>query len=214
MQDNERDNESGMNKPERIVVATTNAGKVREFASMLAALPIRINALAEFPYVEPPDETGTTFEENARIKAADYARQLGEWVIADDSGLEIAALGGAPGVHSARFAGIEMDYDQKMQAVLAGLKDVAKDKRGARFVSVIALADPAGDIAFSAEGICPGRIASQPSGINGFGYDPIFIPDGFDHTFGELTDAEKHSISHRGRAANEFIRQMLDFIGL
>lgn len=214
MQDNERDNESGMNKPERIIVATTNAGKVREFSSLLAPLPIKINALAEFPYVEPPDETGTTFEENARIKAADYARQLGEWVIADDSGLEIAALGGEPGVHSARFAGIEMGYDQKMQAVLAGLKDVAKDKRGARFVSVIALADPMGNIAFLAEGICPGRIASQPSGNNGFGYDPIFIPDGFDQTFGELTDAEKHSISHRGRAVNEFIRQMLDFIGL
>lgn len=203
-----------METPDRIVIATTNRGKVREFAGLLKSLPIEIVDLSGFPAVAPPAETGSNFEENARIKAAEYALNLGEWVIADDSGLEIDALDGAPGVHSARFAGVGTSYADKMKTVLAELADVDGSNRGARFTSVITLADPAGNIAFSVEGICTGRIARKPRGTNGFGYDPIFIPDGFDLTFGELSDAHKQAISHRGRASSEFIRQMLDFIGL
>lgn len=203
-----------MEMPTRIVIATSNPGKVRELAGLLNPLPIEIVDLSGFPVVAPPEETGTTFEENARIKAAEYARHLGEWVIADDSGLEIDALNGEPGVHSARFAGVGTSYAEKMKTVLAELANVDKSNRGSRFVSVIALADPTGKIAFSVEGICSGQIAPEPRGTNGFGYDPIFIPDGFDMTFGELNDSQKQAVSHRGRASNEFIRQMLDFIGL
>jgi XTP/dITP diphosphohydrolase len=201
-------------KPERLLIASGNAGKVREFGRLLAELPVELLDLTRFQFAMEPDESGSTFAENAILKAKGYAAQTGEWVIADDSGLEIDALDGAPGVFSARLGGVETGYSDKMQIVLNRLQGVDDKRRGARFVSVIALARPSGKVEFTVEGECRGRIANLPRGGKGFGYDPIFIPDGFDRTFGELNDAQKRLISHRGRASAEFIRKMLDFIGV
>ena len=201
-------------RPQRLILATGNSGKLREFKDLLAPLESPLHSLGEFGSISEPDETGTTFAENAAIKASSYALQTGEWVIADDSGLEIDHLLGAPGVHSARFGGAASGYDEKMGLILKQLNNVGVTNRGARFVSVIVLAKPTGEIAIMADGTCSGVIATEPRGMGGFGYDPIFIPDGFDRTFGEMFDDEKRLLSHRGKASKAFIRQMLDFTGL
>jgi XTP/dITP diphosphohydrolase len=200
--------------PRRVLIATGNKGKIREFDFLLRPLQIALAALSEFPHIDEPEETGTTFSANAELKASYYAMQTGEWSIADDSGLEIEILDKRPGVLSARYGGVETSYKEKMQLVLSELGDATKDQRGAQFVSVIALADPSGTIRFTAEGVCRGSIADAPRGSNGFGYDPIFIPDGFDRTFGEMSDDEKRSLSHRGKASLQFIRKMSDFTGV
>jgi XTP/dITP diphosphohydrolase len=200
--------------PQRLIIATGNSGKLREFKDLLVPLEIPLHSLGEFDSISEPDETGATFAENAAIKARSYALQTGEWVIADDSGLEIDHLLGAPGVHSARYGGRASGYDEKMRLVLQQLSDVGISDRGARFVSVIALAKPTGEVAIMVDGICSGAIGKEPRGSGGFGYDPIFIPDGFDRTFGEMSDDEKRFLSHRGKASRAFIRQMLDFTGL
>ena len=201
-------------KPRRLLIATTNPGKLREFNDLLAPLRLPLLSLTDAADISEPEETGSTFLENAKIKASSYARQTGEWVIADDSGLEIDHLGGAPGVHSARFAGASSSYEEKMRSVLQQLDGIDPKNRGARFVSVIALADPGGKIAFTVEGACEGSISFEPRGSNGFGYDPIFIPCDFDRSFGEMSDEEKRALSHRGKASQALIRQMLDFMGL
>jgi len=201
-------------RPRQLVIATGNAGKLREFNHLLEPLGIPLISLHQFSATSEPDETGTTFAENAAIKASSYALHTGEWVIADDSGLEIDHLGGAPGVHSARFAGASSSYEEKTRSILQKLNGVNPQNRGARFVSVIVLAEPGGKIAFNVEGSCEGSIGFEPRGGHGFGYDPIFIPTGFDRTFGEMSDDEKSLLSHRGKAAKAFIRQMLDFTGL
>jgi XTP/dITP diphosphohydrolase len=160
------------------------------------------------------EETGSTFQENAVLKARAFAAQTGELCLADDSGLEIEALGHAPGVYSARFAGADTGYDIKISKLLTLLEQTGDVARRARFACVMALADPGGEVLHTAEGICAGRIAPEPRGTNGFGYDPIFIPDGFDRTFGELDAGTKREMSHRGRAARLILRYLLDFIGL
>jgi XTP/dITP diphosphohydrolase len=200
--------------PPRLLIASGNKGKIREFEFLLGPLQAVLATLSEFPHILEPEETGATFTANAQLKASYYARQTGEWSIADDSGLEIDLLNGMPGVLSARYAGINTSYADKMQLVLNELGAASKDDRGAQFVSVIALADPSGSICITAEGICRGSIADQPRGSNGFGYDPIFKPEGFDRTFGEMLDEEKRSLSHRGKASIEFIRKMSDFTGV
>jgi XTP/dITP diphosphohydrolase len=196
----------------RLIIATTNRGKLREYEEMLGGLDLELEGLGAFDGLNEPVEDGDSFSANAEIKAREYALQTGGWVLADDSGLEVSAMGGAPGVNSARFGGPEADYAQKMRLVLDSLANAAD--RSARFVCVIAVARPDGSIAATSEGEVRGVIADAPRGSNGFGYDPIFIPEGYTRTFGELTDAEKHSLSHRGRAADEIIRKMLDFIGV
>jgi XTP/dITP diphosphohydrolase len=133
-------------------------------------------------------------------------------VLADDSGLEITALGGSPGVHSARFGGEGSSYEEKIRMIL-DLLDGEED-RTARFACLIAVARPDGTIVATASGECRGEIARAPNGSNGFGYDPVFIPDGFDRTFGEMSDDEKRTLSHRARASEQIIRKMLDFIGV
>ena len=203
-----------VDSPQRILIATRNSGKIREFATLLLPLNISLATLEEFPHVIEPAETASSFEENARLKASYYARQTGEWSVADDSGLEIDALDRRPGVLSARFGGADTSYADKMKQVLDELKIAQKDDRGARFVCAIALADPSGGIRLTAEGICPGSIADRPRGHNGFGYDPIFVPYGFVVTFGEMSDEEKRSLSHRGKASIQFIRKMSDFTGV
>ena len=200
--------------PERLLLASGNKGKLREFETLFRPLGIVLITLDELLSIPEPDETGATFAENAMLKASYFATRTGLWSIADDSGLEIDALGGRPGVLSARFGGINTSYEDKMELVLRELAGVIEDQRGAQFVSVIALADPSGEVRFTAEGICRGTIGERPHGTNGFGYDPIFIPAGFDRTFGEMSDAEKRLLSHRGKASIEFIRKMSDFTGV
>ena len=196
----------------RLLIATTNKGKLREYEELLGGLDVQLEGLSAFSGAAEPVEDGDSFETNAVIKAREYARQTGEWVLADDSGLEVFALGGAPGVNSARYGGADSDYDHKMRLMLGSIS--ADIDRSARFVCVIAVARPDGSIAATAEGECRGTIADAPRGSNGFGYDPLFIPEGHMRTFGEMTDAEKRSLSHRARAGDEIIRKMLDFIGV
>jgi len=182
-----------------LFIATTNTGKLREYQRLLADLPVTLRSLADVPHSLPDvDETGATFEANALLKAHAYSAQLGQAVLADDSGLMVDALDGAPGVHSARYAPTAEARNAKL---LAALKDVPFERRTARFVCVAAVVIPCSDGALTAtaEGRLEGRIAFEARGTNGFGYDPIFLlPDG--RTVAELAPAEKDAISHRGRA--------------
>ena len=194
------------------MIATGNDGKLAEYRRMLSGLSIELGSLYGFAGLHEPAEDGDTFEANAVIKARSYASQTGEWVLADDSGLEVAALDGAPGVHSARFGGADADHDKKIELILRMLD--GKPDRSARFVCSIVVARPDGSIAAAADGECRGEIAFVPRGSNGFGYDPVFVPLGHRRTFAEMAEEEKRALSHRGRAAEEIIRKMLDFIGV
>lgn len=196
-----------------LVLATGNAGKISELRDLFRDLPFELKTLRDFDRIVDVDETGSTFRENAELKARGFAVQTGHLSLADDSGLEVEALGNAPGVHSARFAG-DAGYDVKISRLLSMLNETGDAVRRARFVCVMALADTDGRIVYSAEGVCTGSIARSPRGQNGFGYDPIFSPDGFGGTFGELGNEIKRSVSHRARAAELIIRYLLDFIAV
>lgn len=194
-----------------LLVATRNEGKAREFAALLGAAPLRVRSLADFPHAPEVEETGATFAENAALKARAYASATGLWTLADDSGLEVDALGGAPGVFSARYGGLATDAGRTARLLeeLARTNDRA---RRARFVCVIALALPPSDRLHLFEGTCEGRIARAPRGTHGFGYDPVFCPDGYRQTFGELPDETKANLSHRARALQKalaFLHQLL-----
>jgi XTP/dITP diphosphohydrolase len=202
-------NEQLTTNDEQLLVATGNAGKVRELEEFLADLPLILRGLKEFPNVREVEETGVTFTENAILKAKGYAVQTGLRTLADDSGLEVAALGGAPGVFSARYAGENSSDEEKIAKLLDELGENVE--RRARFVCVMAIADQTGDIKFISEGICDGRIALNLIGTKGFGYDPVFIPDGFDETFGELSGVVKQKISHRARAMKKIIQYLRGF---
>ena len=198
-------------KPTELLVATGNAGKRREIRALLGDLPIRLLSLADFPKIEEVAETGSTFSENAALKAFGYARQAGILSLADDSGLVVDALGGAPGVHSARYLGDQASYAERMNALLTALKTANDDARTARFVCALAIASDKLEMLYTTEGTCEGRIAGAPRGSGGFGYDPVFIPEGFTQTFGELPAVIKNGISHRGRAlakAHQFLASL------
>ncbi len=197
-----------------ILIATGNPGKIAEIRDLFSTADLTFKGLADVPEVLEVDETGSTFTENAELKASGYARQTGLRSLADDSGLEIAALGGRPGVLSARYGGGDLTFPERMKMVLDEMAGSTDPNRVGRFVCVMSLADEHGRILHSARGECGGRIALEPRGSGGFGYDPIFIPDGFDSTFGELPDEVKSQISHRAKAANEIMRYLLDFIGV
>jgi XTP/dITP diphosphohydrolase len=181
----------------RILIATTNPGKMREIAGILAGVPIEVVSLDRFPHVSEPEETGTTFTENARLKALYYHRATGLPSAADDSGLEIDALDGAPGVHSARWEGD--DYGVKFRKIYELLDAKHARRSRARFVCRVALAD-AGRIAFESEGVIEGTIADEPRGDKGFGYDPIFFYPPLGRTTAELDRDVKATVSHRGKA--------------
>ena len=198
-------------RPGRLVLATGNAGKVRELKTLLSRLPLELKSLRDFDGIKEVDETGCSYRENAELKAVSFALQTGEMSLADDSGLEIEALGNIPGVKSARFAGADTGYDIKIPKLLSMLAETGDSERRARFVCSAVLADADGTILHSVEGICEGSIAQSARGTGGFGYDPIFIPDGHDLTFGELPDLTKQRISHRARAAALILRYLLDF---
>lgn len=194
--------------PQRLVIGSRNTKKVKEMRTLIRpAWDIRpvlpdweIVGLDLFPQAPEPEETGATFEENARIKASEFAKALGEWVLADDSGLAVDALGGAPGVLSARFAGKHGDDDANNAKLMESLRHVPPDRRGAAFVCRLAVADPTGTIRLEAAGSCRGRIVDDIRGSGGFGYDPLFLIPEYHKTFGELTAIVKHQLSHRCRA--------------
>jgi XTP/dITP diphosphohydrolase len=187
-----------------LLVATTNPGKAREFREMLGGEGrLRWDDLSAHGDIPAPRETGRTFRDNACLKAAYYAQRVGTWTVADDSGLEVDALGGSPGVFSARWAELHQagsgDADNNA-LLLRQLGDVSDDRRTARFVCVLALADPCGRILLTARDTLEGRIIHAPRGDNGFGYDPLFLIDETGRTTAELPSREKHRISHRGKA--------------
>jgi len=182
------------------LVATRNTGKLLELQPYLAPLQLHLRSLSEFPEVADVSETGATFTENAILKARGYAEQIGLWTLADDSGLEVDALNGAPGVYSARYGGEGLTDADRTQLLLVTLAQTSDAGRRARFVCVIAIADSQGEIINLSTGKCEGRIAHTPRGTNGFGYDPVFIPDGYEQTFGELSAEIKEKISHRALA--------------
>jgi XTP/dITP diphosphohydrolase len=188
--------------PTPLVIASGNAGKIREFAALLADLPLEIRAQPEGMEVE---ETGTTFAANARLKAEAVARATGCWALADDSGLAVDALGGAPGVFSARYAPTDPERIARLLAELAvanqeRLAQGLAPDRSARFSAALAVADPSGAIRLAVEGHCPGVILEVPRGAGGFGYDPVFLVPEAGLSFAEMDKATKGRIGHRGRA--------------
>jgi len=188
-------------------VATTNRGKVREIQEILAGGPLELVTLADWPDLGPPEETGRTFEQNARAKAVYYADATGQLTVAEDSGLEIDALGGQPGIESARWGGAEATYPQKFALIYAALRARGVLDSRARFVCALALAQN-GKILFETRGTVEGWIAAEPKGEGGFGYDPIFFYPPLGRTLAEV-DHEKSAISHRGaafRKLREFLR--------
>ena len=182
-----------------LLIATANPGKAREFQEMLGT-GWSVRTLRDLPGVPDIVEDGATFEDNARIKA--LALPFDGLVLADDSGLEVDALGGAPGVRSARYAGEPKDDRRNLEKLLEVMESVPDERRGAQFRCVLVLAR-AGRVLHVTEGICRGRIARVATGEGGFGYDPVFIPDGHTESFGVLSPAVKHSLSHRGVALGQ-----------
>ena len=198
----------------KILIATQNQGKIKEYRRLFADADIELVGLAEVGLGELNiEETGATFEENATLKAKTYAKQAQLWALADDSGLMVDALGGAPGVHSARYGGIGLDHAGKRAKMLAEIATVPDEKRGAKFVCVIAIAKPDEDDIVLVRGECPGTITRQEYDEgNGFGYDPIFRPKGYDKTFGQMPAEMKNGLSHRAIAAQKalpILQQML-----
>ncbi len=192
-----------------LVLATHNAHKVEEIRALLDGLPIDVLGMDSFPQVPEPEETGETFAENARIKATAIALATGHYALADDSGICIDALGGRPGVYSARWAGAGSGAKEWIAKTLLELHGVPNEKRTARYVCVCALAAPDGTVLHETEGTFEGSIAHAPRGSSGFGYDPIFLlKDGTNRTGAELTPTEKNALSHRGKA----VRAMHPFL--
>lgn len=186
-------------KKQPIVLASTNPGKAAEFAVLLQDLPWEVRTLKDYPEIGEIVEDGQTFTENALIKARTVVKACGQMALADDSGLMVDALDGAPGIYSARFAGEAKDDGQNTAKLLALLKDTPAEKRGAQFCCAMALVLPDGR-QYTVEGYCRGLIAEKPTGDGGFGYDPVFYVPDLDKTFAELSMAEKNAISHRGQA--------------
>ena len=192
----------------KLLVATHNQGKVVEFADMLQDMAIEWLSLDDVGVLRDVEETGSTFRENSVLKARTYATETGLLTLADDSGLEVDALGSAPGVYTARYGGSGLTAVQRYQKLLSELNTVPASKRTARFRCVIVLAAPDGTILGEAEGVCEGLIAQAPAGTGGFGYDPIFYLPSFQQTMAQLPPSQKHQISHRGRAMQQIEPQL------
>lgn len=194
----------------RLVLGTRNQKKRREMVLLLAdRYPIEVLTLDDFPNSVEVDETGTTFQENARLKAVEQAKAIGEWVLGEDSGLSVAALDGAPGVYSARFAGEQGNDEANNNLLLDRLGERPLSERGAWYSSAMALANPSGEIVAESAGECHGRIIRERRGSGGFGYDPLFELPEYGRTFGEMGDAVKSILSHRARAFRKFLPQLL-----
>ena len=198
----------------RLVVATTNPGKLREIRDLLADVPVTLAGLAEMPPVDEPEETGVTFEENARLKALYYDshlspdRHVDGMTVAEDSGLVIDALDGEPGVRSARFLGADASYPERFAEIFRRLAERPNQPRSARFVCAVAVVEK-GRVIYETTGTVEGEVASAPSGSGGFGYDPIFYYPPYEATLADVTQAEKNRVAHRGVA----FRKMADWLG-
>jgi len=186
----------------KLLLATNNAGKVKEYYSLLHGIPFDVVTPKELNIVMDVAETGATYEENARLKACAFAKASGLLTLADDSGIEVDALNGEPGVISARYAGEKATDAERVNFLLDKIKDVPKEKRSGRYYCVIALAQPDGKVEYCT-GECKGVIAFEPCGKNGFGYDPIFCFPKYGKTMAELPIEIKNRVSHRGRAAQK-----------
>ena len=183
-----------------MIAASSNAHKIKEIQSIMSKFGVKVVSRKEAGVPEfEIEEDGETFEENSLKKAEAIMKATGKLTVADDSGLMVDYLGGAPGVYSARFAGEECDDEKNNEKLLKHLEGLPAEDRKAKFVSVITLMFPDGNT-IVARGECPGRIIETPTGENGFGYDPLFVPDGLSKTFAQLSDKEKNSIGHRARA--------------
>lgn len=191
-----------------LVIGTTNASKGRELAELLTPYGFAVRTLHDFPPQGEVVEDGDTFAANARKKASEYARRLHAWVLADDSGLEVSALGGAPGVYSARYAGDHATDAANNAKLLAELAGRPADQRGARYYCHVAVSDPGGQIRAESADICCGRILPAPAGSHGFGYDPLFEVRELHQTFGQLGPRVKAAISHRARAMRAIAPQL------
>jgi non-canonical purine NTP pyrophosphatase (RdgB/HAM1 family) len=201
-----------------VLFATGNRHKVEEVEAILGPLGIVVRSLADVERApEEPEEDGATFEDNARLKARYYARELGMTCVADDSGLEVDALGGAPGVHSARYSGATGTREERDAAnnrkLLEALLEVPPAQRRARFVCVASMADPSGNILAEARGTFEGSIAAEPRGANGFGYDPLLYLADRGCTSAELAPEEKHARSHRGKAFRALAAKLRELLG-
>ena len=194
-----------------LLIATTNAGKFREFSDLLDDLPLRLRSLADLPGAPAVAEEGATYAANAMHKALSLARGSGCATLADDSGLEVDALGGAPGVHSARYAGLEQDSGANIRKLLQALAAAPPSGRTARFRCVLVVACPNG-ATLLAEGSCEGRIMEAPRGRSGFGYDPVFLYLPLKLTFAEIPPAAKNRVSHRAVACARLRQELMSFL--
>ncbi len=183
-----------------VLIATQNVGKVREFRRLLDGIYAKFVGLEQLEPIDSPEESGSTFFENAAIKARCYAEHFGMIALADDSGLEVDALDGAPGIHSARYGGDGLSDADRTQLLLDEMADIADENRTARFKCVVVMFDPHTDTLLHSTGCVEGRIIREPLGTNGFGYDPVFVPNGEVRTTAEMNSDEKDRLSHRGRA--------------
>lgn len=197
--------------PQKLILATRNSNKVREIKQILRDFPLEICTIADFGELPEVEEDGDTFEANALKKAVSIAAASRCLALADDSGLMVDAIGGKPGVYSARFAGEPTDDAANNRKLLGMLADVPEKERGAQFVCTVALASPDGRTA-TVSGVCPGKIAQELHGTGGFGYDPLFVPEGYDASFAELGADVKNRISHRGRALARLPEILEDFL--
>jgi XTP/dITP diphosphohydrolase len=186
-----------------VLIATTNPGKVREILRILDGLPHELKTLADFPGIRVPEETGATFAENASQKARHYAGLTGMVTMAEDSGFEVDALNGDPGIFSARYLREDATYDERFADIYRRVREARTHNRHARFVCALAVAQ--GDtVIFETTATVEGQLAGAPAGPNGFGYDPVFFYPPYARTFGEVSDEEKTAVSHRGQAMRAF----------
>jgi XTP/dITP diphosphohydrolase len=195
-----------------LILGTHNRKKARELGELLAPLGIELKTLADVPDALEIDEAGDSFAANAELKAAGQARHLRAWVLGEDSGIAVDALGGAPGIYSARYAGPEATDAQNNERLLAALGDTPLERRTAHYESHLALARPSGAIRARAEGRCCGRIRFQPAGSAGFGYDPVFEVVEYHRTFGELGERVKTVLSHRARAVEKLLPRLIELV--
>ena len=194
--------------PARLVLATSNRGKVREISDLLSGLDIEVLTCDDLDGWPALEEKGDTFEENAASKAGELSLWAGMPALADDSGLEVEALGGEPGVKSARYAGVQGDDAANIARLLRELEGIPPERRGARFVCVLVLASPDGE-SIEIRETCEGSVTTAPRGERGFGYDPVFVPAGMEKTLAELPLGEKNAVSHRGKALRR-LRALLE----
>jgi XTP/dITP diphosphohydrolase len=194
-----------------LVIATSNQHKLKEFKAILKGFPLTILSLKDFPDIPAVVEDGKSFYENALKKALTVARHTDKITVADDSGIEVDALDGKPGVYSARFAGEDATDEANNTKLLKELEGVSSDKRGACFTCVLVIAQPDGETAF-VEGACRGTIIHEARGEYGFGYDPLFLVPEYDKTFSEITPEEKNKISHRARALEKLLKILPQFL--